>query len=51
MDVAEEERARMILLGPSTAGGASQLLLGSVGATVAAHAPCDVMIVRPRPTG
>jgi nucleotide-binding universal stress UspA family protein/RimJ/RimL family protein N-acetyltransferase len=51
MDVAKEERARMILLGPSTGGGASQLLLGSVGATVAAHAPCDVMIVRPRPAG
>lgn len=51
MDVAEEERARMILLGPSTGSGASQLLLGSVGRTVAAHAPCDVMIVRPRAAG
>jgi len=48
MDVAEEEKARMILLGPTTGGGATQLLLGSVGRTVAAHAPCDVMIVRPR---
>jgi nucleotide-binding universal stress UspA family protein len=46
MHVAEQERARMILLGPSTGGGASQRLLGSVGETVAAHAPCDVLIVR-----
>ena len=46
MDVAEQERARMILLGPSSGGAASQLLLGSVGKTVAAHAPCDVLIVR-----
>ena len=49
MDVAEEERARMIVLGPRGPQTASQILLGSVGETVAAHAPCDVLIVRERP--
>jgi nucleotide-binding universal stress UspA family protein len=48
MDVADEERARLILLGPHGATTASSLLLGSVSETVAAHAPCDVMIVRER---
>jgi nucleotide-binding universal stress UspA family protein len=50
MDVAEEERAKLILLGPHSGrgGAAARLLLGSVSETVAAHAPCDVMIVRER---
>jgi nucleotide-binding universal stress UspA family protein/GNAT superfamily N-acetyltransferase len=48
MDVAEEVGARMIVLGPRGAANAEQLLLGSVGETVAAHAPCDVLIVRER---
>jgi nucleotide-binding universal stress UspA family protein/RimJ/RimL family protein N-acetyltransferase len=45
MDVAEQERARLILVGPH-GGGAARMLLGSVSETVARHAPCDVMIVR-----
>ena len=49
IDVAAEERARLILLGPQGATTASSLLLGSVSRTVAAHAPCDVLIVRERP--
>ena len=49
MDVAEQERARMIVLGPRRAQTASRILLGSVSKTVAAHAPCDVLIVRERP--
>jgi nucleotide-binding universal stress UspA family protein len=49
MDVAGEERARLILVGPRGEGGAAtRLLLGTVSGTVAAHAPCDVMIVRER---
>jgi nucleotide-binding universal stress UspA family protein/RimJ/RimL family protein N-acetyltransferase len=48
MDVAEEERARLIMLGARGETSAAQLLLGSVSETVAAHAPCDVMIVRER---
>jgi nucleotide-binding universal stress UspA family protein len=46
IDVAEEERARLILVGPRGATSASSLLLGTVTELVAAHAPCDVMIVR-----
>jgi len=46
MDVAAQERARLILIGPRGAASATQFLLGSVSETVAAHAPCDVMIVR-----
>ena len=46
IDVAEQERARLIMVGPRGRTGAAQLLLGSVSEMVAAHAPCDVMIVR-----
>jgi nucleotide-binding universal stress UspA family protein len=49
MDVALEERARLIMLGPRGATTAASLVLGSVSQTVSAHAPCDVMIVRERP--
>jgi nucleotide-binding universal stress UspA family protein len=51
MDVAEEERARLILVGPRGVTTAATLLLGSVSETVAARAPCDVMIVREPPEG
>jgi nucleotide-binding universal stress UspA family protein len=48
MDVAQEERARLIMLGARGETTAARLLLGSVSETVAAHAPCDVMLVRER---
>jgi nucleotide-binding universal stress UspA family protein/GNAT superfamily N-acetyltransferase len=51
MDVAAEERARMIVLGPRGRQTPAQVLLGSVSETVAAHAPCDVLIVRERRPG
>ena len=46
IDVAAERQARLIVVGPRGETTAAQLLLGSVSETVAAHAPCDVMIVR-----
>jgi len=51
IDVTEEERARLILIGPTGSSEASRLLLGSVAETLAARAPCDVMIVRERAPG
>jgi nucleotide-binding universal stress UspA family protein len=46
--VAESERARLVVLGHRGHDGFPGLLLGSVGAAVAAHAHCPVLVVRGR---
>jgi nucleotide-binding universal stress UspA family protein len=47
-DVAEEERARLLVVGTGGRGQAARRLIGSVADLVAERAPCDVLIVRPR---
>lgn len=45
----QAQDAHLVVLGSRGLGGFMGLLVGSVGAEVAAHAPCPVVIVRPRP--
>ncbi len=50
--VLEQSRdAEMVVLGSRGIGGFLGLLIGSTGVHVAAHAPCPVVVVRPRPGG
>ncbi|MGH2828950.1 MAG: universal stress protein [Actinomycetota bacterium] len=44
-DVAEEERADLIIVGNRGMTGAKRFLLGSVPNNVSHHAPCSVLIV------
>ena len=46
LDVAEEERAELIVVGNKGMTGAKRFLLGSVPNKVSHHAPCSVMIIR-----
>ena len=46
LDVAEENKADLILVGNKGMTGARRFLLGSVPNNISHHAPCGVMIVR-----
>ena len=46
LDVAEEKKADLIVVGNRGMTGAKRFLLGSVPNKVSHHAPCSVMIIR-----
>ena len=46
IDVAEEQRSDLVVIGNRGKTGAKRFLLGSVPNKVSHHAPCSVMIVR-----
>jgi nucleotide-binding universal stress UspA family protein len=46
LDIAEENKADLIVVGNKGMTGAKRFLLGSVPNKVSHHAPCDVLIVR-----
>jgi nucleotide-binding universal stress UspA family protein len=46
LDVAEEQRSDLIVVGNKGMTGATRFLLGSVPNKVSHHAPCSVLIVR-----
>ena len=46
LDVAEEQRCELIVVGHTGLTGATRFLLGSVPNKVSHHAPCSVLIVR-----
>ncbi len=47
-DVAEEEGARLVVVGSGQRSGAVRRILGSTADDVAHRSPCDTLIVRPR---
>ncbi len=46
LDVAEEQRSDLIVVGNKGMAGATRFLLGSVPNKISHHAPCSVLIVR-----
>ena len=46
LDVAEERRADLIIVGNRGRTGAKRFLLGSVPNRISHHAPCAVLIIR-----
>jgi nucleotide-binding universal stress UspA family protein len=46
LDVAEEQRVNLIVVGNKGMTGATRFLLGSVPNKISHHAPCSVLIVR-----
>lgn len=48
LDLARREHADLIVVGSHGRSGLTKLLLGSVASHIVTHAPCDVLVVRPR---
>ena len=46
VQVAQEERADLVVLGSHGRTGLAKLILGSVSSHVVTHAPCSVMVVK-----
>ncbi len=46
LDIAEEQRCELIVVGHTGLTGATRFLLGSVPSKVSQYAPCSVLIVR-----
>ncbi len=46
LDIAEEQRCELIVVGHTGLTGATRFLLGSVPSKVSHYAPCSVLIVR-----
>ncbi|MBX9568855.1 MAG: universal stress protein [Candidatus Obscuribacterales bacterium] len=48
VDIAVSEKVDLIIMGTHARRGAERFVLGSVSHWVAAHAPCEVLIIHPR---
>ena len=46
IQIAENEKANLVVIGSRGLGGVQRFLMGSVSARVAQHAPCNVYIAR-----
>jgi len=51
VEAAEAERVDMVLVGSHGRGAVGRFFIGSVSEHVVRHAPCPVLVVRPRETG
>lgn len=47
-EFAEKEKVDLVVVGSHGRSGISKLLMGSVASHVIAHAPCSVLVVKPR---
>ena len=48
VEMAKREGADLIVVGSHGRSGIAKLVMGSVASHVVTHAPCDVLVVRPR---
>jgi len=48
VETADKEKADLVVVGSHGRSGFSKLLMGSVASHVVTHAPCSVLVVKPR---